>query len=104
MAGTSLRVIARTSTDSQDQPHDLAGQASCTTRTRRNHGVFLLSGELLCIYSSRRRYDDMGVCVTIGNGPGDLQAHLTPRQARTLAHAFLSAANAAETTVKGDAE
>lgn len=107
MAGTPLRVISRTPTDSHARPGDETAAAARRlrshpgTRTRRNHGVFLLSGELLCVYSTRRRHGDAGVSVAIGNGPFNLVGDLSPTQARNLAQALLTAAAAADVAMKG---
>ena len=71
-------------------------RAVTSTRTRRNHGVFLLGDELLTVDSSRRSAESR-VCVTLGNGPVVLSRDLTPTQARAMARALVAASIAAET-------
>ena len=72
------------------------------TRTRRNHGVMTLGGQMAAIYSSRRTAACYGVRFEIGAGTLTLASDMTPAQARTLARALTSAADAVESVAKGD--
>lgn len=65
-----------------------------STRTRRNHGVFMLGSELASVYSSRRESDGHGVTMTVGNGTLVLSGSMTPMQARAMARALNAAADA----------
>lgn len=69
-----------------------------STRTRRNHGVFLLGDELASVYSSRRQADGLGVTMTVGEGSLVLTGSMTPAQARAMARALVAAAEASEVT------
>jgi hypothetical protein len=81
-------------------PEPAADPCSCHcpagTRTRRNHGVFLVGRELASVYSSRRGTGGLGVTMTIGNGPLQLSGSMSPAQARNLARALAAAAAAVE--------
>lgn len=66
------------------------------SRTRRNHGVFLLGSELATVYSSRRAADGRGVSMTVGSGSLVLTGSMTPTQARAMARALAAAAEASE--------
>lgn len=72
-----------------------------TTRTRRNHGVFMLGSELASVYSSRRETDGRGVILTVGAGALVLNGAMTPTQARSLARALEAAASAVQTRLGG---
>lgn len=74
-----------------------------STRTRRNHGVFSIGGQLACIYSSRRSTACYGVSFELGAGTLTLAGAMTPAQARTLARALTAAAAAAELAQGGAA-
>lgn len=67
-----------------------------STRTRRNHGVFLLGNELASVYSSRRESDGLGVTMVVGNGALQLSGSMTPTQARAMARALTCAAEAVD--------
>lgn len=67
-----------------------------TTRTRRNHGVFLLGNELASVYSSRRQAGGLGVTMALGEGSMVLTSSMTAAQARAMARALIAAADAAE--------
>ena len=67
-----------------------------SSRTRRNHGVFMLGDELATVYSSRRAADALGVSMAVGTGSLVLTGSMTPRQARAMAGALMAAATAAE--------
>lgn len=66
------------------------------TRTRRNHGVFLLGSELASVYSLRRQDEPMAVHMTIGSGSLQLSCGMTSAQARVMAQALNAAAAAIE--------
>ena len=67
-----------------------------SSRTRRNHGVFLVGDELTTVYSSRRASESRGVTVSVGNGSTLLSGSMTPVQARAFAHALMTAAAAVD--------
>jgi hypothetical protein len=67
-----------------------------SSRTRRNHGVFLIGTELATVYSSRRTSEGRGVMVSVSNGPATLNGNMTPPQARAFAHALMVAAAAVD--------
>lgn len=73
------------------------------SRSRRNHGVFVLGGQVCAVYSSRRELADMPVSLTIGHGPSMFSGGLSVTQARALAGALVAAADAVEGTKGGAA-
>ena len=93
MAGHSLRTSAPLASDS---PQRAPYRVPASSRTRCNHGVFLLGHELAIVYSSRRSADGQSVTLSLGNGPGDAALGMTPSQARAMARALTSAAAAVE--------
>lgn len=103
MAGTSHGATAPVSVASVSTPLRAPYRVPASSRTRRNHGVFLLGNELATVYSSRRELDDLGVTLTVGNGPLLLTGSITPAQARAMACALVAAATAAEAVQKGGA-
>lgn len=70
--------------------------APTTTRTRRCLGAFQLGAVMAGVFASRRRADDRGVSVALGQEHGAITAHMTPAQARQLARALVEAAAAAD--------
>lgn len=78
--------------------------ATDTTRTRRNHGVFLVGNELATVCSSRRGAGGFGVLLQVGRGALMLNGTMTPSQARTMARALTVAAQAAEAAPRGAGE
>ncbi|MDE2397501.1 MAG: hypothetical protein KGM91_18875 [Burkholderiales bacterium] len=73
------------------------------SRTRRNHGVFTIGGQLGAVYSTRQVGKHHGVLLEIGGTYADrrgdllaLAAPMTPAQARAMAHALTAAAAAIE--------
>jgi hypothetical protein len=68
------------------------------TRTRRNHGAFTLGGQLACVYSARSAGKCYGVSFELGAGTLNLAARMTAGQARAMARALNSAADAADAT------
>ena len=65
-----------------------------STRTRRNHGTFVLGGHLACVYSSRQASRCYGVNFEIGAGTLVVNGSMTPAQARSMARALNAAADA----------
>ena len=96
MAGNPIGATAPTSPAHSSAPQRAHLHAVATTRTRRNHGCFLLGNELASVYSSRRVADGLGVVVNVGNGPLMLTGSMSSSQARAMARALLAAANAAD--------
>lgn len=74
----------------------LAARQVVTSRTRRNHGTFLLGGQLAGVYSARGAGKCYGVSFELGAGTLSLAARMTASQARAMAQALLAAATAAE--------
>ena len=70
--------------------------ALTTTRTRRCMGAFDLGAVMAGVFASRRRADDRGVSVALGQEQAAITAHMTPAQARQLARALIEAASAAD--------
>lgn len=96
MAGQSLRATAPLSPSSFLASPDAPRRVLAASRTRRNHGVFLIGDELATVYSSRRSADSFGVSMTVGNGALVLTGSMTPAQARAMAAALNAAACAAD--------
>jgi hypothetical protein len=71
---------------------------AASTRTRRNHGAFTLGGQLACVYSARSAGKCYGVSFELGAGTLSLAARMTASQARAMARALNSAADAADAT------
>lgn len=97
--------VAPTATPATTARHALR-LVPVTSRTRRCHGVFILGDRLACIYSTRRSTSAHGVTVELGHGDQPVPVSLTPPQARAVARALLTAADAAEAVqraVKGGA-
>ena len=74
-----------------------------STRTRRNHGVFMLGDELATVYSSRRESGGLGVTLSVGCGTVMLTGSMTPTQARAMARALCAAAIAVDAVQQGGA-
>lgn len=74
-----------------------------STRTRRNHGAFTLGGQLACVYCTRRAGQCFGVAFELRGGTLTLESVMTPAQARRMAHALASAADAADLVQGGAA-
>lgn len=100
LSALSSPVPAATTTQAQRAPLHLVGS---TTRTRRNHGAFNLGGQLAAVYSTRRGGQCYGVSFELGAGTLQLAAGMTPAQARQMARALTSAADAAELVQGGAA-
>jgi hypothetical protein len=71
-----------------------------SSRTRRNHGVFVLGGHLACIYSARRASRCYGVSFEIGAGTLVVNGSMTAAQARGMARALAAAADAVDGAVR----
>lgn len=97
MAGTSLGASA----PNPSPQHALHLPSS--TRTRRNHGAFVLGGHLACVYSTRTAQRCYGVSFELGAGTLTLNGAMTPVQARNLARALSAAADAADVVQAGGA-
>lgn len=80
------------------QRHQLHLVQATSTRTRRNHGAFTLGGQLACVYSARSAGKCYGVSFELGAGTLSLAARMTASQARAMARALTSAADAADAT------
>jgi hypothetical protein len=96
MAGQTLRTHAPLASTSLTSTPSAPHRVIASSRTRCNHGVFLLGHELAIVYSSRRSADGQSVTLSLGNGPGDAAVGMTPTQARAMARALTSAAAAIE--------
>lgn len=73
------------------------------SRTRRNHGVFSLGSQMAGVYSTRRAGACYGVSFELGAGTLTLASTMTPAQARCMAQALASAADACEIAQGGAA-
>jgi len=96
MAGQLIGAPAPQASNSVSAPARKPHRVIALSRTRRNHGVFLLGAELTTVYSSRRATGSLGVSMSVGNGPQMLSGGMTPTQARAMANALMAAAYAAE--------
>jgi len=74
---------------------------STSSRTRRNHGTFLLGGQLAAVYSARGAGKRFGVSFEVGAGALCVDARMTAGQARNIATALLAAATAVDGTQGG---
>ncbi len=79
-----------------DPPPRSSYRVPALTRTRRNHGVFLVGDQLATVYSSRREFDTLGVTLSVGAGALTITGSMTPVQARAMARALAAAADAVE--------
>ena len=73
------------------------------TRTRCNHGTFMLGGQLAAVYSARSAGKCYGIAFELGAGTLSVDARMTAGQARSMARALLAAAaavDAADRTVR----
>ena len=70
--------------------------ATGTTRTRRCLGAFDLGAVLAGVFASRRRGDERGVSLALGQEQGAVTARMTPAQARLMARALIEAAAAVD--------
>ena len=64
------------------------------TRTRCNHGTFMLGGQLAAVYSARSGGKCYGIQLELGAGTLSVDARMTAGQARSMARALLAAAAA----------
>ena len=96
MAGQHLGAPALLSPASVPAPQRAPHRVMASSRTRRNHGVFLLGDELATVYSSRRASDGHGVSMAVGAGALVLTGTMSATQARAMACALIAAASAAD--------
>ncbi|MCW5632443.1 MAG: hypothetical protein KIT17_03835 [Rubrivivax sp.] len=101
MAVHSLGAIAPASSSSPSPCSAAARQVTHLARTpdtraRRNHGTFMLGGQLAGVYSARGAGKCYGVSFELGAGTLSLAARMTASQARAMAQALVAAAKAAE--------
>ena len=74
-----------------------------SSRTRRLAGVCLAGELLLCVYSTRRDGMARGVSITLhGSSATERTEHMSPAEARALAHALVAAAGAADGSTQGE--
>ena len=66
------------------------------TRTRCNHGTFMLGGQLAAVYSTRSAGKCYGIRFELGTSTLHVDADMTPGQARSMARALLAAAAAVD--------
>lgn len=66
------------------------------TRTRCNHGTFMLGGQLAAVYSARSAGKCYGIRFELGTGTLSVDARMTAGQARSMARALLAAAAAVD--------
>ena len=67
-----------------------------STRLRALHGVFVLGSQVGRVWCSRRAGDPHGVIVVIGDSPVMLTGYFSATQAKQIARALESAAQALE--------
>lgn len=96
MAGQPIGAIAPNISDTLSAPVRTSHRVIALSRTRRNHGAFLVGNELTTVYSSRRTSEGRGVTVSVGNGSMLLTGSMTPVQARAFANALTAAAAAVD--------
>lgn len=104
MPGEAIGAVAPFSPSPNGNAAQAASVRPLISRTRRNHGVMTLGGQMAAIYSSRRTAACYGVRFEIGAGTLSLASDMTPAQARALARALTSAADAVEGAAKGGAQ
>lgn len=66
------------------------------SRTRRAHGFLSVGGTTATVHSTRRADNALGVSIRIGGAELQVLSAMTPTQARSLARALTSAADAIE--------
>jgi hypothetical protein len=96
MAGTSLGAPAPSFPAPVQGPGPTAYRIPAQSRTRRNHGVFIVGDQLACVYSSRRADDGKGVQLVLGHEGPIFTGGMSTTQARAVARALVAAADAAE--------
>lgn len=84
------------SSPSQATPKRPTLRLAASSRTRRNHGAFLVGDQLATVCSTRREGDERGVLLQFGGSSLTLSGAMTPAQARVMALALTAAAQAAE--------
>lgn len=93
-ASPSASQTPATPAGARRQPLHLVQTSS--TRTRRNHGTFMLGGQLAAVYSARGAGKCYGVSFELGAGTLTLADRMTASQARAMAQAMVAAAVATE--------
>lgn len=78
------------------QRHPLHLVPTMRTRTRCNHGTFMLGGQLAAVYSTRSAGKCYGIRFELGTHTLHVDADMTPGQARSMARALLAAAAAVD--------
>lgn len=96
MAGKPLGAPASVFPLSVQAPGAAAYRVHPESRTRRNHGVFIVGDQLACVYSSRRSCDDKGVQLVLGHEGPIFTGGMSSTQARAVARALVAAADAAD--------
>lgn len=66
------------------------------SRTRCNHGTFMLGGQLAAVYSTRSAGQCYGIRFELGTSTLSVDAAMTASQARSMARALLAAAAAVD--------
>lgn len=98
MAGISLGACSPASSSPAPQaaPKRPTLRLAASSRTRRNHGVFMVGDQLATVCSTRRAGDAHGVLLQFGAGHLVLNGTMTPAQAQQMARALTAAAAAAD--------
>ena len=96
MAGQPLGAQTPLFTALAPAPQRTLHRVLASSRTRRNHGVFLIGDELATVYSSRRASGGRGVSMSVGAGALVLTGTMSATQARAMACALIAAASAAD--------
>lgn len=97
MAGIPMGASTPTaSAHPQATPKRTILRLAASSRTRRNHGAFLVGDHLATVCSTRREGDAQGVLLQFGGSSLTLSGAMTPAQARVMALALTAAAQAAE--------
>ena len=78
-------------TSSPHAPRDKQG-----SRARRPHGFISMGTTTAVVHSTRKADQALSVSVTVGTGALQLAAAMTPTQARSMARALMSAAEAVD--------
>lgn len=103
MAGISLGACSPASSSPalQTAPKRPTLRLATASRTRRNHGVFMIGDQLATVCSTRRAGDAHGVLLQFGAGNLVLNGTMTPAQAQQMARALTAAAAAANQAQQG---
>ncbi len=101
MPGEALGAIAPALSLASNESTHAANVRPILTRTRRNHGVMTIGGQMAAVYSSRRAGACYGVRFELGGAQLTLAFDMTPAQARSLARSLVAAAASVEDTQGG---